>query len=104
VICRFWKICAFLPYWTRRRSYFMFCWPASLYNLANKTNMAHNFSCIFVYILYIFRATVCPSSGEITVSGRRLEFATLCRWPSGMHNACILHTRRSSTHSDTYQV
>jgi len=46
----------------------------------------------------MFRATICPSSGEITVSVWRLLFATLCGWLSGMH------TRQSSTQSDKYQV
>jgi hypothetical protein len=32
----------------------------------------------------MFRATVCPSSGEITVSMRHLVFVTLCGWLSGM--------------------
>jgi hypothetical protein len=41
---------------------------ASLYNLVNKTNLVHNFSCMFISILYMFRATMCPSSEEITVS------------------------------------
>jgi hypothetical protein len=108
----------------------------------------------------MFRASMCPSSGEITVSIRHLVFVTVCGWPSGMQggmklfpslyvyfyslhvsgnyvpiirrNNCInttpgichsawmavwyagwdeswkfhptLHTRRSSTHSDKYQV
>ena len=51
---------------------------ASLYNLVNKINLVHNFSCIFISILYMFRETICPSSGEITVSVRHLVFVTLC--------------------------
>jgi hypothetical protein len=50
---------------------------ASLYNLANKTNLVHSFSCMFISILYMFWATMCPSSGEITVSMRHLVFVTL---------------------------
>jgi len=53
--------------------------------LVNKTNPVHNFSCIFIYILCMFRATMCPSSGETTVSKRHLVFVTLCGWLSGMH-------------------
>jgi len=51
---------------------------ASLYNLVNKTNLVHNFSFMLISILYMFRATMCPSSGEITVSMRHLLFVTLC--------------------------
>jgi len=35
---------------------------------------------IFVSLLYMFRATMCPSSGEITVSMRHLVFVTLYGW------------------------
>jgi hypothetical protein len=31
---------------------------ASLYNHVNKANLVHNFSCMFISILYMFRATV----------------------------------------------
>ena len=34
---------------------------------------------IFIYFLYMFRVTMCPSSGEITLSMRRLVFVTPCR-------------------------
>ena len=50
---------------------------AYLYNLVNKTNLVHSFSCMFISIPYMFRATMCPSSGEITVSMRHLVFVTL---------------------------
>jgi len=46
-------------------------------NLVNKANWVHNFLSTFISFLYMFRATVCPSSGEITVSMRRLVFVTL---------------------------
>jgi hypothetical protein len=49
----------------------------------------------------MFRATMYPSSGEITVSIRHLVFVTLCAWPSGMQD---MHTRRSSTQNDKYQM
>jgi len=71
---------------------------APLYNLINKTNLVHNFSFMFISILYMFSGTMCPSSGEVTVSTRHLVFVTPCGWPSGMH------TRRSSTQSNKYQV
>jgi hypothetical protein len=67
--------------------------------LMNKTNLMHIFSCMFISILSMFRATICPSSGEITVSVRHLVFVTLCGWPSHMQVS-----RRSSTQSDKYQV
>ena len=37
--------------------------------------------------LYMFRATMCPSSGEITVSMRHLVLVTLCGGLSGMQCA-----------------
>jgi hypothetical protein len=39
---------------------------------------------MFISFLYMFRATMCPSSGEVTVSMRHLAFVTLCGWLSGM--------------------
>jgi len=39
---------------------------------------------IFISILYMFRATLCSSSGESIVSIQHLVYVTLCRWPSGM--------------------
>jgi len=50
----------------------------------------------------MFRATMCPSWGEITVSMRHLVFVTLFRWLSGMQAApCIPN---SHLQSDNYQV
>ena len=62
-----------------------------MYNLVNKTNLLHNFFLgMFISFLYMFRETICPSSGEITVSMRHLVFVTLCGWLSGMQGApCI---------------
>ena len=34
--------------------------------------------------LYMFRALMCSSSGELIVSIRYMVFVTLCRWPPGM--------------------
>ena len=48
---------------------------------------------MFTSFLYMFRATMCPSSGEITVSMRHLVFVTLCGWLWGMHPACRTQTR-----------
>ena len=39
---------------------------------------------IFIWIPYIFRATLCSSSEESIVSIQHLMYVTLCRWPSGM--------------------
>ena len=50
------------------------------------------FLSICIYFIYIFRATMCPSSEEITVSMRHLLFHS------------TLHTIQSSTQSDKYQV
>ena len=40
---------------------------------------AQFFSCMFINILYIFRATMCPSSGELIASIRHLVYVTLYR-------------------------
>jgi hypothetical protein len=39
---------------------------------------------MFISFLYMFRATLCPSSGEITVPMRHSVFITLCGWLSSM--------------------
>jgi len=72
----------------------------------NKPTWGTNISCMIIYILYMFRATTCPSSGESTVSIRYLvyEYVTLYGRPSGMQEHMFLHTKRSSTQSDIYQV
>jgi len=48
-------------------------------------------SCMFISILYMFQATMCPSSGGLTVSMRYPVYVTLCRRPSGMHTRRSLH-------------
>jgi len=58
-------------------------------------------------ILYIFRATLCSSSGESIVWIQDLVYVTLCRWPSGRQVRKFLpdlHTGRSPTQSDIYQM
>ena len=48
------------------------------------------FLSMFISFLYMFRATMCPSSGEITVSMRHLVFVTLCGWVFSMQvGTCI---------------
>ena len=63
----------------------------------------------FISILYMFRTTLCSSSGESIVSIQHLVYVTLCRWPSGMQVGKFLtdlHTGRSPTQSDiqVYQM
>ena len=57
----------------------------------NKPTWCRVFSYMFISILYMFRAAMCPSSGELIVSMRHLVYVTLCRWPSGMQfgTTCI---------------
>jgi len=43
---------------------------------------------MFIPNLYMFRAIMCSSSGELIVSIQHLVYVTLCRWPSGMQ-VCI---------------
>jgi len=38
---------------------------------------------MFISILYMFRAAMCPLSGELILSMLHLVYVTLCRWPSG---------------------
>jgi hypothetical protein len=57
------------------------CKPLIFVNNQLDTN---SFSCMFMSILYIFRAAICPSSGELIVSIRHLVYVTLCRWPFGV--------------------
>jgi len=42
---------------------------------------------MFIAFLYMFRATMCQSSGENTVLMRHLVFVTLYRWLSGMRGS-----------------
>ena len=54
------------------------------YVLISKQLDAQFLLCIFISILYLFRATLCSSSGESIVSIQHLVYVSLCRWPSGM--------------------
>ena len=49
----------------QRHVIFHFVDRTSLYNLINRTNLVKNFLNMFIAFLYMFRATMCPSSGEI---------------------------------------
>ena len=78
---------------------------ACLYNLVNKTNLVHSFLIMFIAFLYTFRATKCPSSGEITVSMWHLVFVIIWMtlWYAWRNfiPSCIPD---SHPYSDTYQV
>jgi hypothetical protein len=63
------------------------------------------FTYMLISILYMFRATSCPSSGESIVSIQHLVHVTL--WPSSMQvrkELPDLHTKRSPAQSDMYQM
>jgi hypothetical protein len=61
---------------------------------------------MFISFLYMLRATVCPSSGETTVSMRHLVYVTVYAPLSGMNPAyqTVVRTRDSSIQSNKYQV
>jgi len=71
---------------------------------------------MFIPNLYMFRAPLCSSSGELIVSTRHLVYVTVCRWHLVYVTVCRwhlvcrfgwnpnLHTRRSPTCSDIYQM
>jgi hypothetical protein len=42
---------------------------------------AQFFSCMFISILYMFQAAMCPSSGELIVSIQHQVYVSLYRWP-----------------------
>jgi hypothetical protein len=96
-----------------RKNYFLYSGDrASLYN-SNEKLTWRTISSIYIYIylfisiLYMFRTTLCSSSGESIVSIQLLVYVTLCRWPSGMQVGKFLpdlHTGRSPTQSDIYQM
>ena len=68
---------------------------AFLHNLVNKAYLVHNF-CYYVSFLYMFRATMCPSSGGTTVPVRHLVFVTLCGWLSGLQTSSFLYMFRTT--------
>jgi hypothetical protein len=49
---------------------------------------------MFISFLHMFRATVCPSSGENTVPMRQLGFVILYEWLSGMQGIPDSHPHR----------
>jgi hypothetical protein len=87
----FWHFCHVSKINFLCQSFFLcFVDCASLYNIVNKANLVHNFSSMFISFLYAFWVTMCPSSGETTVSMWHLVFVILYGWPSGMQGPpCI---------------
>ena len=63
---------------------------------------------VFISILYMFQGTPCSSQGELIVSIQPLVYVTLCQWPLGVQVGkellSDLHTKRSPTKSDIYQM
>jgi hypothetical protein len=88
---------------------FMFCLPCCHLGiiLVNDQPDAQFVSYVFISILYMFRAALCSSSGESIVSIQYLVCVTLFGWPSSVQvgkEISDLHTRRSCTQSDIYQM
>jgi len=50
----------------------------------NQIDAQFFFLCMFISILYMFRAAMCPSSGELIVSIRYLVCVAHYRWPFGV--------------------
>ena len=48
-----------------------------LTSVNNQLDLQFFFSCMFISILYMFRAAMCPSSGELIVSIQHLVYVTL---------------------------
>jgi len=55
------------------------------------TNLTHSFN-VLISLLYMFRATQCPSSGEAIVSIHHLVYITPCRWLSGLQVRFVYQT------------
>jgi hypothetical protein len=71
--------------------------------LVNNQLDAQLFSCMFIAILYMFRAAICSSSGELIVSIRHVVYVTLYRC-AGLESHPNLHTKRLSIQSDLYHM
>ena len=87
---------------------FIFCSPCILLLIIGIWSNWHTIIFyVFILILYMFRATSCPSSGESIVSIQPLVYVTLCRWPFRVQVRkeflSDLHKERSPTQSGIYQ-
>ena len=61
------------------------------------------------FFMYVYFYSLRVSGSHVSIIRRitvsiYLVYITLCRWPSGMQEHMLLHTRRSSTQSDINQV
>jgi len=79
------------------QNFFILCFVdrASLYNLANKTDLVHNLFLVYFVSLYMFRASLSPSSGGTTVFMR--HFVLVIPY-------CNLHTSQSAIQYTSYEV
>jgi len=59
------------------------------FDLVGNQPCAQFFFNMFIAFLYMFRTTMCPSSGVITVPVRHLVFVTLYGLLSGMHGGIL---------------
>ena len=83
IVCRTrWQICSHFTTLMVLERILRFVDLASLYNLVNKSNSLHNSVLIYLFItlLYTFRASMCPSSGENCCIYVTLVFVTLYGW------------------------
>ena len=44
---------------------------------------------MFISVLYLFRAAMCPSSGELIVSIQQMVYVTLYRWCAGLDETAV---------------
>jgi len=57
------------------------------YYFSNEAQLGAHYFLVYLFkLLYMFQATMCPSSGELTVSMRHWYFCTLYGWLSGQQN------------------
>ena len=67
-------------------------------NLVNNQIDPQFFMYVYFYSLCVSGSHV-PIIRRIIVSMRHLVYVTMCRWPSGMQEHMLLHTRRSSKYT-----
>ena len=77
-----------IKFWPKLTYFEMLCFVDRLpcIILQTKPTWCTVFLSKFISFLYICRAPMCPSSGEITIFMRHLVFAILCGWLSGMQD------------------